>query len=530
MLRVAAAEWQPSPACPRRSTSSGWSSLLLHRPGSSSGSSAWRRPALASFAVATLRFPGVAYRDFLARTGDVHVLVVFLLFGLALQQVVTEGITSDGCLYFAHLRSLVFDGDLDISRELAALNLPPRPHHVVAFGAAIVWAPLYLLVWLADTVGLLRVPELEGLQGLRGPYVRAALVSSYLVASAGLLVLHRRLRAEFGAVAALATSLLLAAGTSLAWYGLYEPAMAHAASFGLAALFVVGCDRWRNRVPPVSVAVATGVLFSLLVAVRPQDGLFGIFLAATIASSVAKSGIALGPGESAAMGRRRSRAAAPGAGGHGRSADARTVLRPGRTGWLPSSPGLPLARRALLVAPWLPFVDAGCLCRRARRGFLHSARSRVGAERAGRARWHDVAEWQRRRLVGRMGLRWPAIHQHAGRVGTRTCACRSLGARTTDGGRDSPARDGARLELPVDAAVPLSTNPARCPDRLRPSGQTTTGPGDRADARDTRSRFRRTSGSPGAKACPSIDTICSRPSRSARVSRSCSTSRAAGFS
>ncbi len=156
----------------------------------------------------------------------------------------------------------------------------------MALGAAIVWAPLYLLVWLADTVGLLRVPELDGLQGLRGPYVRAALVSSYLVASAGLLVLHRRLRGEFGAVAALATSLLLAAGTSLAWYGLYEPAMAHAASFGLAALFVVGCDRWRNRVPPVSVAAATGVLFSLLVAVRPQDALFGIFLAATIASSV----------------------------------------------------------------------------------------------------------------------------------------------------------------------------------------------------------------------------------------------------
>ncbi len=46
--------------------------------------------ALASFAVATLRFPGVAYRDFLARTGDVHVLVVFLLFGLALQQVVNR--------------------------------------------------------------------------------------------------------------------------------------------------------------------------------------------------------------------------------------------------------------------------------------------------------------------------------------------------------------------------------------------------------------------------------------------------------
>ena len=54
-------------------------------------------------------------------------LLVALHFGVfVLQHTLNEGVTSDGCLYFAHLRSLMFDGDLQIDPELQLLHLTDR--------------------------------------------------------------------------------------------------------------------------------------------------------------------------------------------------------------------------------------------------------------------------------------------------------------------------------------------------------------------------------------------------------------------
>jgi hypothetical protein len=224
-----------------------------------------------------------SYGGFVRRSPDSHLLIVLVTLALGLQREFTEGITSDGCLYFAHLRSLIFDGDLDIGPELGVLNLPPRPSHVVAIGSAWVWLPLYLVVRMADAAGL--VDEPGALAGLGGPYARAALVSSLLAAAAGLWAIHQRLRREFGGTVALIASVLLFVATPLAWYAIYEPAMTHAASFGLVALFILGAERWRGHPPSRTAAAALGVVFSLILSVRPQDGLFGVFLLAAIAAS-----------------------------------------------------------------------------------------------------------------------------------------------------------------------------------------------------------------------------------------------------
>ena len=89
---------------------------------------------------------------------DLYLLGVLLVAVVIAQQALNDGVTSDGCLYFAYLRSLVFDRDVQIGPELQFLRLPPRPHVVVPIGPAIVWAPFYGLVavvdWLGATVGL----------------------------------------------------------------------------------------------------------------------------------------------------------------------------------------------------------------------------------------------------------------------------------------------------------------------------------------------------------------------------------------
>ena len=56
---------------------------------------------VASWTAARLLAPQERYRDFLRRTADQHILAGVLLLGLALQCVLNEGITSDGCLYLS---------------------------------------------------------------------------------------------------------------------------------------------------------------------------------------------------------------------------------------------------------------------------------------------------------------------------------------------------------------------------------------------------------------------------------------------
>lgn len=237
---------------------------------------------LGSRAVSRWASPAESWPAFVRRTWDVHALLLALLYWLAVQQVRTAGITSDGCLYFAHMRSLIFDGDLSIDPELAVLQLGDRPHHIVAIGPAVVWAPLYLAVaavdWLGHALGAWVRPEDLLARTLTGAYARAAMVGTFLTAAVGMLIMHGRLRQEFGAPVALVTSLLLFAATPLVYYVVHEPAMTHAVSFGLVAIFLVVAEQWCRASPPTPRrAILLGALLGLAILVRPQNALFGVF-------------------------------------------------------------------------------------------------------------------------------------------------------------------------------------------------------------------------------------------------------------
>ena len=223
-------------------------------------------------------------RDPRGRPVDLYLLGALLVLVAAAQHVWNEGVTSDGSLYFAHLRSLIFDRDLQIGPELAFLHLPPRPHHVVPIGPSILWAPLYLIVaagdWLAATLGL-KAPDTGVGLGLALPYMRAAFISSFAAAAAGLFAIHMRVRQEFGGAIALLTSTLTLLATPLVWYVVFEPSMTHAASFGIVTLALVASERWlRSGSPTRRHAITIGALFALAVVIRPEDGLLLVFPAA----------------------------------------------------------------------------------------------------------------------------------------------------------------------------------------------------------------------------------------------------------
>lgn len=226
------------------------------------------------------------WRPFIARTLDVHAVALVLLVALGVQLEDAHGVTTDGVIYFTQLRSILFDGDLDVAREFAYLDQPPRPAHVVPIGPIPVWLPLYLTVAAADTLGRglgwWTAPADPVAIGLTTPYVRAVLISSFAVGAAGLLVVHAMLRREFGRAPAMAATLLLLGGTSLFWYLVYEPAMTHAVSFGFVAFFVAATARLdpRHATPP-RIAVA-GFLLSLAFITRPQEAVFVLLPALSV--------------------------------------------------------------------------------------------------------------------------------------------------------------------------------------------------------------------------------------------------------
>lgn len=221
---------------------------------------------------------GQPWRRFIGRTADFHGLAVVLLFALGVQFEDTHGITTDGVTYFSQLRSVIFDRDLDVTREFAYLEQPARPVHIVPIGPIPVWLPLYLMVAAVDALGRAAawwpVPEDSVAIGLTLPYVRAALVSSFAVAASGLIVVHRRLRREFAQAPAFAATLLLLGGTSLFWYMVYEPAMTHAVSFGVVALFVAAAANCDPRAASPRQMRLVGVFLGLAFITRPQEAVF----------------------------------------------------------------------------------------------------------------------------------------------------------------------------------------------------------------------------------------------------------------
>ncbi len=218
------------------------------------------------------------WRTFLLRTADYHLVWLVLLFALAVQIEDAHGVTTDGVIYFTQLRSVIFDRDLDVTREFLYLQQPPRPAHIVPIGPVPVWLPLYLIVAVADAIGRSAgwwpAPADPVAIGLTTSYVRAALVSSFVIGAVGVLVVHGLLRREFGRRAALAATLLVFGGTSLFWYMVYEPSMTHAASFGFVALFVAAATQCDPRHATAGQLAWIGFLLGLAFITRPQEAVF----------------------------------------------------------------------------------------------------------------------------------------------------------------------------------------------------------------------------------------------------------------
>jgi hypothetical protein len=244
---------------------------------------------LAAWMRALARDAGTTWAGYVRAHPGACGLAAVLLYAVGVQMADTHGVTTDGAIYFSQLRSAVFDRDLDVAAEFAALGQPPRPSHFVPIGPALFWLPLYLVVAVIDgagrMLGLAPTPDDPVRIGLTLPYVRAALLTSFALGALGLAAVHALVRRDHGRLAAFLATLLVFAATPLVWYMVYEPAMTHAASFGTVAVLVLAAVRWRgpDGYAPRD-ARRLGALAAIAFLMRPQEALFAA-VPATLAAA-----------------------------------------------------------------------------------------------------------------------------------------------------------------------------------------------------------------------------------------------------
>jgi hypothetical protein len=161
-----------------------------------------------------------------------------------------QRVASDGVHYFATLRSVVVDGDLNFENEYRALGAgeayfqPTATGHLpntFSVGPALIWAPAYLLIHGLGHLGLFRPT------GFGYPYFTAIATVTAVCGLLGVLWLYALVRRYCEPSVALAATLLIWLGTFHVWYMVFEPSMPHA--FGMASVtgYLLLCHREPRR-------------------------------------------------------------------------------------------------------------------------------------------------------------------------------------------------------------------------------------------------------------------------------------------
>lgn len=191
-------------------------------------------------------------------------------------------IDGDALGYYAWLRSVAFDGDIDFSNDYRLLDagfaedspeLTPLATGLVPNkwppGSAILWAPLFLAI--GAVVALLNLLGAQiPFDGLSLPFKISAGVAGIAYAAAGAWLCYDLARRVYPAASAFWATITLWLGGSLLYYSLVSPTYSHATSLFAVALFTHTWYRTRDRGNLRRFALLGG-LAGLAGLVRSQD-------------------------------------------------------------------------------------------------------------------------------------------------------------------------------------------------------------------------------------------------------------------
>jgi hypothetical protein len=213
------------------------------------------------------------------------ILTACFAIGIALQLQLGARLQSDGFYYFAYLRSMAFDRDVNFLNDYKLLGLgekvylfkPTRTGHAESawtIGPAIVWSPFFAVGHI--TAVRLRASGSDiATDGTSYPYRQAVCVASLFYGLLGCWFVYRMVRRFFPGRLALPAVALMICGSFMLWYLVKEPSMTHATSMASVAAFMwlwaATQDSRRTRD-----WAALGALIGLAALIRWQNVLFAL--------------------------------------------------------------------------------------------------------------------------------------------------------------------------------------------------------------------------------------------------------------
>jgi hypothetical protein len=205
------------------------------------------------------------------RTGEFWIVLAVFSVLLLLFDVAYTRAGSDGRGYFAQVRSIVIDRDLDFTNDIEHFGARARDESF-PLGTALMWAPFYTFahVWL----GVFNLLGAEySRDGFWNPYQRAVGVGTFVYGAAALLMICGALRRWFNRGTTLVAILTILLATPLVWYIAIESSMSHGVSLSAVTAFLyvwIATREGRRRRDWLSLTA----LSALMTGVRPQNLLF----------------------------------------------------------------------------------------------------------------------------------------------------------------------------------------------------------------------------------------------------------------
>src|SRR4051794_4625590 len=241
-------------------------------------------PSIA-FVVLIALAAGIAGVLAVRRRATFVVLATCFVLGLALQVQLGARLQSDGFYYYAYLRSLAFDRDVDFMNDYRLLGLGDKTYlfqptrtgkaeSAWTIGPAIVWSPFFA----AGHVAALRL-HAEGrdvaVDGTSFPYRQAVCIASLFYGLLGCWFAYRLTRMFCPALLAGAAVALVTTGSFMLWYLVKEPSMTHAASMaGVAGFAWLWVATRENR--SLQVWALLGLVAGFIALIRWQNILFAL--------------------------------------------------------------------------------------------------------------------------------------------------------------------------------------------------------------------------------------------------------------
>lgn len=190
---------------------------------------------------------------------------------------------SDGFYYFAYLRSISFDRDVDFTNDYRMLGLGDKPYlfeptvtgHAQSawtIGPAIAWSPFFAVGHLVAK-GLNARGQPVSIDGTSFPYRQAVCLAGLFYGVLGLWWCGRLASAYVRIPIALLATIGIGGGSFILWYLVKEPTMTHAASLAAVAGF---CLLWSrtSQARSRSAWLALGLVAGLMTDIRWQNAIF----------------------------------------------------------------------------------------------------------------------------------------------------------------------------------------------------------------------------------------------------------------